>query len=99
VLSHEKPVTAVAMYPSGRLVATGSGDGTIRIRETPGGKARTTFHTPNKGFGENVFTALAFSKDGSHLLAVRDGLVMRWKTTSVFTPEEADKVPLPKAMK
>jgi len=63
---HEKPVHAVALAPDGRLLATASGDGLLRLFDTDKGSE----HPQLKFEGE--VAALAFSADGRWLAVQSD---------------------------
>ena len=66
------PVTAAT--PSGRLVAFGSADGTVRLLDPATGRLRTLPRTHT-----GAITALAFSRDGRWLISAgRDARLVLW---------------------
>lgn len=75
---HTHFVTAVAFSPSGRLVASGSGDWTIKLWDAQSGRLVRTF----LGHQEEV-NAVAFSPDGTRLLSASDDKTIKlWDITS-----------------
>jgi len=84
---HEADINAVTFSPDGRLVVTGSDDGTARIWSVDGtGEPIVLDH------GEERITEVQFDPDGSHLLTgSSEGTVRIWRTddlrqpTAVFT--------------
>jgi WD40 repeat protein len=86
-LRHECSVSAIEFSPDGKVMATSSGDGTIRLWQTTTGKPIKTIHaypelegmTPRKwrqrrlepGFHRTGPSSLAFSPDGKALVSNR----------------------------
>src|SRR5262249_36199504 len=64
-LKHTVPVTALAVSPDGKLVATGCRDGTVHLWDA------ATGHIQRDLPGENTVDALAFSPNGQTLLIGR----------------------------
>lgn len=80
---HEEAISAIAVSPDGALLATGSHDRTIVVREVASG-------VPFGVLSSDVVQALAFAPDGRALLSADDGggamhaipsraLVVRWQ--------------------
>jgi WD40 repeat protein len=68
-LAHEGAVLSVAFSPDGRLIATGSADGTARIWSAAGGLQLASFsHQP--GARGNDVKSVSFSTDGTRMLTV-----------------------------
>jgi WD40 repeat protein len=62
--------TCLAFSPDGNRLATGCGDGTIRIWETAGGKEIYRLEAPKRGIAyDHSVHSLAFSPDGYQLAA------------------------------
>jgi WD40 repeat protein len=68
---HTGPVETVTFSPDGRMVATSSKDGTIRVWETATGKVRMIFE-------DNNSSAVAFNPTKSILAVGRDNTVRLW---------------------
>ncbi|MFL4952718.1 helix-turn-helix domain-containing protein [Streptomyces sp. MMS24-I31] len=70
---HRGAVNAVAFAPGGRLLATGSSDGTVRLRRLSDRRTIATLTVPGR------VRAIAFSPDGRTLAATAsDGAVRLW---------------------
>jgi WD40 repeat protein len=69
---HDNFVTALDISPEGRLIASGSIDGTVRIWSVEAGRARKTIRL---GEGESARRVL-FSPDGKLLAVALDGQVL-----------------------
>ena len=82
VLEHGSDVRAIAMDPSGLLLATGSQDGTIRVSRT------TADAPPHLLLGqEGAIYCLAFSTDGRWLAASGEAFDIRvWPVPDVARP-------------
>lgn len=75
----ERPVTAAAVSPDGRLAATCSNDGTARLWELPSGRLRHVLTTE----ANVALNTLAFSPDGTTLATGGDdGRVRFWDTST-----------------
>ncbi|GLY77066.1 WD40 repeat domain-containing protein [Actinoallomurus iriomotensis] len=73
---HAKPVRAVAFSPDGRLLATGSHDGTVRLWNPATGQL---IGNPLMGHTKGVW-AVAFSPDGRTLaVSSFDGNIRLWR--------------------
>ncbi|MEW2511304.1 helix-turn-helix domain-containing protein [Streptomyces sp. NPDC046870] len=64
---HRGPVNTVAFAPGGRLLATGSSDGTVRLRRLADRRTTATLTVPGR------VRALAFSPDGRTLAVTATG--------------------------
>lgn len=74
---HRGPVNAVAFAPDGRLLATGSSDGTVRLRRLSDRRTVATLGVPGR------VRSVAFSPDGRTLAATAsDGPVRLWSTAA-----------------
>ena len=72
-VSHEDVVYSAAFSPDGSLVASASGDGTVRLWESSTGGEVTRLQHPNEVY------AVAFSPDGRTLASSsRDGIARFW---------------------
>ncbi|MFF2506595.1 TIR domain-containing protein [Streptomyces sp. NPDC058067] len=75
LLAHTWPVNAVAYSPDGRTIATGSGDGIVRLWDTT---TQRKIGAPFIGHGRGV-TSVAFAPDGKTLASSSmDGTVRLW---------------------
>ncbi len=71
---HTGRVRALAISPDGRLAATGSADGTLRIWEPESGRELRSFRFEKAGQALEV-NAADFSFDGRHLAATSAGII------------------------
>ena len=75
---HRGGVTALAFGPKGALVATGAGNGVVRVWDAKTGELTVKM---NDHAGEGI-TGLAFSPDGTLLAASAKGAVVLWELTT-----------------
>jgi len=81
---HTHWVSAVAFSPDGTLVASGSGDRTVRLWDAATGSLRRTL----EGHTDRV-RAVAFSPDGTLVASGSDDRTVRlWETATGLTSEE-----------
>ena len=77
-LGHTEPVNAFAISPSGKYLASASGDGSIKLWNIASGLESQTY----LGHNGNVH-AIAFSKDGQYLISGgQDFLIKIWNIQS-----------------
>ncbi len=69
-LEHQGPVLSVAFSPDGRLIATGSADGTARLWSAAGGLPDGAPFVHQRGARGDDVQQVSFSPDGSRLLTV-----------------------------
>jgi WD40 repeat protein/serine/threonine protein kinase len=88
-------VTALALAPGGRALATGHWDGTVTVWEFPEARPRLTIQAGRRGPGAAFVTGLAFTSDGKTLLTNGEPeLVRAWDVSTghlqgAVTPEPA----------
>ncbi|KAF9491669.1 WD40 repeat-like protein [Pleurotus eryngii] len=81
---HTGEITAVAYSPNGAQLASGSGDGTIRIWDATSGLASGVALERDKSIR---ITSIAISHDGRIVSGSEDGAVLRWIWSNA--PQEA----------
>jgi WD40 repeat protein len=78
-VGHQNDVYAAAFGPDGQVLATGSGDGTVRLWDWQQGEVRHVL-----GTGGAPVWAVAFSADGQYLAAADEaGKIWVWNVTQV----------------
>lgn len=70
-------VMAVAVSPNGRLIATGTANGSVRIWDTASGAVERELAAPFKCGG--IAWSVAFSPDGSRLVSACGSLLQIWE--------------------
>jgi WD40 repeat protein len=86
--AHADAVSSVAFSPDGKVLASGSLDGTIRLWEVAGGKERRKLEghgVPGlKGIEQAGIFSIDFSPDGKFLVSgSQDGTVLVWNVNEV----------------
>ncbi|MET8183809.1 hypothetical protein, partial [Streptomyces sp. NPDC005336] len=85
---HTGYVTGVAFSPDGLTLATSSNDGTVRLRDLPTQRTRTTFTLPG-----GTVNAVALSPDGKTLAAATKDRTIRLWDVELSAPVRAiDKI-------
>jgi WD40 repeat protein len=75
---HTGNIHALALHPAGRLAATGSDDGSVRVWDLPTGRSRV--FDSGRGVDGRV-VGVAFTPEGRYLVAASGlGIVCIWKT-------------------
>ena len=82
LVGHSAPVCAAAFSLDETRVATGSGDGTIRVWSTSDGELEMTL----SGAGAGV-SSVSFDGTGTRLVSVSAGEVFEWDVSSTFSVE------------
>jgi WD40 repeat protein len=77
----EEPIYALAFSPRGDLLASASGDGTVRVWSVPSGPCVATLEHGSSG------RSVAFSPDGAHLATGGTRGPVRLWSTSTWKPE------------
>ena len=78
IRAHDKRITALALAPDGRFVATASADGTAAVFESRDGTRIESFFS-----GSDASECVAFSPDGSLLACAAPGHALRlWNTVT-----------------
>lgn len=90
LVGHEGEVQSVCMHASGRWIATGGKDGTIRLWECPNGRCLRTL----ENVGRSV-DALSFSESGEYLLSLSEKKHLRiWKIGILTRQTESLRGPI-----
>jgi WD40 repeat protein len=86
---HEDSIFALAFSPRGDLLASASGDGTVRVWSVPSGPCVATLDQGSSA------RSVAFSPDGAHLATGGTKGPVRLWSTSTWKPESALESPNP----
>ena len=77
-VAHRTPVLSAAVAPDGKVLATGSGEGAIRLWDLGNGRLRSIMIYPDR---DGAVRALAWAPGGVFLAAAyEDGTLMVWNT-------------------
>ncbi|MGL6225820.1 MAG: protein kinase domain-containing protein [Thermoguttaceae bacterium] len=90
LVGHEGEVQSVCIHRSGRWIATGGKDGTVRLWELPNGRCLRTL----ENVGRSV-DALSFSESGEYLLSLSEKKHLRiWKIGILTRQTESLRGPI-----
>lgn len=84
---HKGAVASTAFHPTGKVLASGSDDSTLRLWDVSNPHGSVLLSQPRVSYRFDTINSLAFSPDGKTLAAgSRDGTIWRWEVSNPQAP-------------